>query len=348
MKVAHFGNFAPYRAGIHSMVKDLILAERTVGIESNYIDYGSEVNCTFSRVWMSDGKITTMSPDWAIQEADIIVHHSAVPVQVKKTGKPIVFYLHGRPEYSFLLDWMKNAGCLRAEMNRANDSQYKKFITFWESHLVPWKFLFPHRNVDVVSPPIDLENFSVDGPNYIFDPKYNGSPNILICDMWREDITPFNSIMAAIEFSKKHCPTAKIHVVAIPKSNKGNPVIDKMFGNLRESDCMGYLATIVKNLSEIMRSADILISPNNIENRTILEASALGLPIVAGTGCKLATCVSDPRNIQNTVTAIKKCWAGIKSVPKEEIKKQTREKMAKQFSLEKTGEEVKKLYEEIL
>jgi len=348
MKIAHFGNFAPHRAGMHAMVKDLILAERSVGIESNYIDYGSEKNCTFSRVWMSDGKVTTVSPDWAIKEADIIVHHSAIPPQVKATGKPIVFYLHGRPEYSFLLDWTKNAGCLRAEMSRANDTQYKKFITFWESHATPWKFLFPDRKVDVVSPPIDLDNLPINGTNYIFDSKYNGSPNILICDMWREDITPFNSIIAAMEFSKRYCSTAKIHVIAIPLSNKGNSVVDMMFGNLRKAGCIGYLSAIVKNLDEIMRSADILVSPNNIETRTILEASALGLPIVAGTGCKLTSYDSDPRSIEDTIQSIKTCWNEIKLIPKEDIKKQIREKIERQFSLEKTGLEIKKLYKEIL
>jgi len=348
MKVAHFGNFAPNRAGIHSAARDLILAERSVGIESNYIDYGSEVDCTFSRVWMKDGEVTTVSPDWAIDEADIIVHHSAIPPQVEKTGKPTVMYLHGRPEYSFMLDWMKKTGCMREEIHRATLPQYKKFITFWEEHLNHWKYLFPDKDVGLVPPPIDLKTYSIEGKTHQFKPEENGSPNILICDMWREDITPFNSVIAAMKFAELYCPTAKIHVIAVPMPGQSNPVIDIMFGNLRKSGYLGRIATIIKNLDEVMRASDILVSPVGIETRTILEASALGLPVVAGTGCKLASFTSDPRNINNTVVAIRKCWEKIKSTNRITIKNSVRKRMEKNYGLKKTGNEVRILYEEIL
>jgi len=348
MRVGHFGNFAPNRAGIHSAARDLILAERSVGIESNYIDYGSEPNCTFSRVWMKDGDITTVSPDWAINKADIIVHHSAIPPQVEKTGKPIVMYLHGRPEYSFMLDWIKKTGCLREEMHRVTLPQYKKFITFWKEHIAYWEYLFPGRKIELVSPPIDLKKYSIKGNTYQFKPEENGNPNILICDMWREDITPFNSIIAAMKFAELYCPTVKIHIIAVPMPGKSNPAIDPMFGNLRKSGYLGKIATIVKNLDEIMRAADILVSPVGIETRTILEASALGLPVVAGTGCKLASTTSDPRNISDTVEAIKNCWEKIKSENQENIKNKIRKKLERNYGLKKTGSSVREIYERIL
>ncbi len=72
MKVAHFSNFSPYRAGLHTAVRDLIIAERFVGIDSNYIDYGSTKDCTHSRVWLKDGNIETVSPERAY-EADLLV-----------------------------------------------------------------------------------------------------------------------------------------------------------------------------------------------------------------------------------------------------------------------------------
>jgi len=348
MKVAHFGNFAPNRAGIHSAARDLILAERSVGIESNYIDYGSEVDCTFSRVWMTDGEVTTVSPDWAIEEADIIVHHSAIPPQVEKTGKPIVMYLHGRPEYSFMLDWGKKTGCLREEMHRATLPQYKKFITFWKEHVDYWKYLFPEREIGLISPPIDLNRYSIEGNVYPFKPEENGSPNILICDMWREDITPFNTVFAAMKFAELCCPTAKIHVIAVPMPGQSNPVIDLMFGNLRKSGFLGHIATVIKNLDEVMRATDILVSPIGIETRTILEASALGLSIIAGDGCKLASFTSNPRNIIDTVETIRKCWEEIKGNDRKNIKNKIRKKTEKNYGLNKTGNEAKKLYEEIL
>jgi len=345
MKVAHFGNFAPNRAGIHSAARDLILAERSVGIESNYIDYGSEADCTFSRVWLKDGEIETVAPDWAIQEADLIVHHSCIPPKVQETGKPIVMYLHGRPEYSFMLDWQKKTGCLREGMHRVSLPQYKKFITFWGEHVDYWKYLFPSREIELAPPPIDLKRYSVKGKIYQFKPEETGSPNILICDMWREDITPFNTVIAAMKFAELHCPTAKIHVIAVPVPGKSNPVIDPMFGNLRKQGCLGKIATIVRNLEDIMRASDILISPVGIETRTILEASALGLPVVAGTGCQLASFVSDPRSIDGTVNAIRKCWERFRSTDKTVTKEKIRGKIKRNYGLNKTGLAVKEIYE---
>ena len=345
MKVAHFGHFAPNRAGIHTAARDLILAERSVGIDSNYIDYGSEKDCTFSRVWLTDGDVETVSPEWAIEEADIIVRHSAIPDRVMKLEKPTVFYLHGRPEYSFLLDWEKQAGCTREEMHCAKLPQYKKFICFWKEHIDFWKHML-NVEVAVVPPPMDFKNFTIEGTTYKFKLVNDGSPNILICDMWREDITPFNTIFAAIKFAELHCPTAKIHVIALPTPGKNNPVIDPLFANLRKSGYIGKLASLVRNLDEIMRAADFLITPLNIATRTVLEAQGCGLPIVAGTGSSFTSYTADPRCVDKMVVAIKKCWEDIKD-DKTEVKKRVREKAMKTFSLKKTGNEVKKIYKEI-
>lgn len=347
IRVGHFGNFSPNRAGIHSAARDLILAERIVGIESNYIDYGSEKNATFSRVWLKDGEVETVSPDWAIQEADIIVHHSCIPPQVEKLKKPTVMYLHGRPEYSFLLDWENKTGCLREEMHRTTLSWYKKFITFWPQHLDYWKYMLPEADMAVVSPPIDLSRYSIGGKKYSFRDGENGNPNILICDMWREDITPLNTIIAAMKFAERYCPTAKIHVIAVPVPGKDNPVIDPMFGEFRKTGYLGKVATVVENLDEIMRVCDFVVSPLGIETRTILEANALGIPVVAGTKNPLALFTADPRNIDDTVAAIKKCWDKISNSDKD-LKQPTRKELEKNYSLEKTGKQVKELYESIL
>ncbi len=345
MKVAHFGNFAPNRAGIHAATRDLILAERSVGLDSNYIDWGSEKDATFSRTWLKDGEIETVAPDWA-EGADLIIHHSCVPKRIEDLHKPTIMYLHGRPEYSFMLDWENKTGCLREEMYRTTLAWYKKFITFWPQHLDYWGRLLPEANMATVPPPIDLQNYSIEGKKYQFKDEEKGSPNILICDMWREDITPFNTVIAALKFTEQYCPTAKIHVIAVPVPGKNNPVIDPMFGELRKTGYLGKIATVISNLDEIMRACDFIISPIGIETRVILEASALGIPIVAGTKNPLALFTSDPRNIDDTVNAIKKCWGKIKD--DEGIKKQVRTKLKKKYGLGETGKQVKQLYEGVL
>ena len=346
MKVAHFSNFSPHRAGLHTAVRDLILAERSAGIDSNYIDYGSDKDCTYSRVWLKDGIVETVSPDWAY-EADLLIHHSAVPQRIEKLDKSTVMYLHGRPEYSFNLDWMKRTGCLREEMHRITLPRYKRFITFWEEHLDYWRKLFPDTKLEKVSPPIDIESYPIEGKKYSFKSEENGSPNILICDMWREDITPFNTIIAALKFVDTYCPDAKIHIIAVPVPGKSNPVIDPMFGNLRKTGHLGKIATVVSDLDEIMRASDLMVSPLGIETRVILEASALGLPVVAGTKNPLAMFTADPRNINDTVEAIRKCWGRIKKY-KINVQQIVHNKLIKNYNLKKTGIEVSRIYEEIL
>ena len=176
----------------------------------------------------------------------------------------------------------------------------------------------------------------------IFD---HGKPNIMVADMWREDITPFNTVIATMKFVETCCPTAKIHIIAVPVPGASNPVIDPMFGNLRKSGYIGKITTVVSNLEEIMRASDILVSPVGIETRTILEASAIGLPIVAGTGCQLASSTSDPRSIDGTVNAIKKCWEKFKLIDKKVITGKMRKRIEKNYGLKKTGLAVKKIYE---
>jgi len=346
IKIGHFGNFCPHQAGIHSAARDLVLAERTAGLDSNYIDYGSGVGCTHSRVWMKDGEVETVSPEWAVNEADIIVHHSAIPPKVAATGKPIVFYLHGRPEYSFILDWRFKKGCMRAEMAYAKNKQYKKFLTFWPEHKDTWSHIL-NVDVDYVSPPVDLKNYSLEGKKYELKPTEKGRPNILICDMWREDISPFNSVLAAIKFAEEHCPEARIHIVALPLP-KANPVIDPLFANLRKSGKIGKLTTIIPNLDEMMRACDILVSPVGIETRTSLEAAACGLSIVGGNGNSLASFVADPRDIGATSKAIAACWEKTKNKGLQNTREENRKSLESKFNLEKTGKQVKGIYEGIL
>ena len=344
MRVAHFGNFCPGCAGIHTAVMDLMAAERSAGIESNFVDWGSAVNCTFSRVGMTDGDVTTVAPEWAIKEADLLIRHSAVPPEVEKTGKPIVMYLHGRPEYSFNLDLFGTMGCLREVMHVATLPQYRGFVTFWDQHIPYWKAILPGTSVRLLPTPVNFAKY--EQPMVAMDlGDTSGSPNILICDMWREDYTPMRSVVAAIEFARQFCPTTRIHVFAIPEPN-AKPVVDRMFGNFRKSGFMGKLATIIPNLKAAMWACDMLVSPLSIETRTILEAQACSLPVVAGTGCIGAAYTADSSNIQDTVEAIHACWKGVQG--NIDLKSQVQRKIKDRLSLSQTGEKVSHFYKEML
>lgn len=344
MKVAHFGNFCPGRAGIHTAVMDLMAVERAVGIESNFVDWGFDPKNEFSRVGIKDEDVTTVAPEWAIKEADLLIRHSAVPPEVEKTGKPIVMYLHGRPEYNFNLDLFGKMGCLREVLHHADSLQYKGFATFWAQHLFYWRALLPGANLHLLPTPLNFEKYNK--PETVMDfGDASGTPNILICDMWREDVTPMRSVIASIEFAQKYCPTAKIHVIALPDPN-ANPVVDRMFGNLRKSGFLGKLATLIPDLKAAMWACDILVSPLNIETRTILEAQACQLPVVASTGCLGATYSADSSDIGATATAINDCWKEVqKNVG---LRKRVQRKIRERLAPDQIGRQVFNFYKEIV
>ena len=90
LRVAHYGNFCPHSAGMCHTVMDMVLAERLVGIDSQFIDWGgakqNDQQC--SRVGLAHGDVKTMSPIWA-KDADLVVVHSAMPPEAKNYGKPV-------------------------------------------------------------------------------------------------------------------------------------------------------------------------------------------------------------------------------------------------------------------
>jgi glycosyltransferase involved in cell wall biosynthesis len=344
MKIAHFGNFCPSCAGIHTAVMDLMAAELTAGIESKFVDWGSSPNCEYSRVGMKDGDITTVAPEWAIREADLLVRHSAIPSEVEKTGKPIVMYLHGRPDYSFNLDLFGTMGCLRELIHCSTLSQYRAFVTFWSQHMPYWQAILPGTKVQILPTPVNFVKYEKPTTVANFGDA-SGRPNILICDIWREDVTPLRSVVAAMEFARRFCPTTKIHVIALPDP-KANIVVDKMFANFRKSGFMGKLSTLIPNLKEFMWACDMLVSPLNIETRTILEAQACQLPVIAGTGCQGAVYTADSSDITATASVINDCWKEIQINTR--LKEQVQIKIKNRLDIKQTGEQVLHFYKEAI
>ena len=106
IKIAHYGRFCPHSNGMFFTTKDLILSERKVGIDAQFIDWGhaKEYDQQFSRVGLEYGGIKTVDPRWGIEEADILILHSAMPKDAQECGKPIITAMPGRPGYSFILE----------------------------------------------------------------------------------------------------------------------------------------------------------------------------------------------------------------------------------------------------
>lgn len=339
LKIAHFGNFSPNSCGMFHTTSDTVLAEREVGIDSQFIDWGfsGNYNQRHSRVGLTHGTVTTIAPQWAIDEADILVLHSALPDFVKACGKPIVVAIHGRPEYSFILEKLKKGSCLNLYHKLAKDLQVMSFFTYWEEHLDYWNMLLK-KSVDYVPAMVDLKTFCPDGSKVDF--KAGGKPNILIADIWREDTSPFNVVFAAAKFIKEKCPGGKIHIYGMSKPNE-TPAMSNILNPLKERGIVGDMHGLVKNINEVYRAADMLITPHNIATRVVREALASGCPVVAGTGSKYTDFQADSHNIPEFANEIGRCYqnltrAGVRQVAEEN------------FSLEQSGKSLEKIYRKVL
>lgn len=329
MKVAHFGICAPHGAGQYETVKDLILAERSVGLDAQFIDFAHDGKMT-CREGLKDAHITTLPLSWA-ENADVIISHSAVPRRLIQS-KPTVLALHGRPEYSFRLEYNKVSPVMSAILNKAKENLYKAYITFWPEYLFPLSRIMVERKVYYVPAPVNFDLFNPEGEAHKFSPS--GSPNIVICDMWREDVIPFNLIFAAQYFKENFAKDAKLHIYGIDQNKAFNFLL-----SFKRLGLCGELSGLVRHIADIYRGADMVITPNIIATRIIRESLASGTPIVAPIGCKFTSYQAEPRDHVAFANAMRRCWED------QTDQEGLRASAYKQFNSQRVGEAMKKLCE---
>lgn len=348
MKVAHFGHFAPYGAGMFHSICEQILAERLVGIDSQFIDWTAENPIDgqyFSRVGLSYDGVQTISPDWA-KNCDILVRHSAIPNDIKNIGTPIVMVLHGRPAYSFMLEYTGQGPIFSHMQGYAADSQYKAFLVLGEEYVNIWsQILETKATIQNLPLMVDLKKYNPWGSKQELGDA-GGSPNIIIADRWRRDVIPFYLILAAAKFIKEKCPTAKLHCFALPDPNK-NACVKAIIAPLIKQGIIGKSFTIVKNMTNLYRTADFLLTPNNVTNRIIRESLASGCPIMAAPGCRYTDYTAFPGDMDGCVKEISRLWEDIQADPIG-MKERARKLAEESFSFEKTGAVALKVYEDVL
>ncbi len=349
MRVAHFATVAPNRCGLYGTARDLIFAERKAGLDAGLIDANIAINEPVVNGWLDgypkikDDLLKPETMDWA-KQADVFIRHSYIPVGFQNTGKPLVMAMHGRPESSFRLETSGTLSAISTFYKRGIDKRYKAFITFWPEHLDVWKTIIPPEKLFYVPPPIDLDYYSPQGNKQDLG-ENSGEPNILIADIWRDDIIPFNQIFAALKFQQEYCPSAKIHIVALQGKN-----FKAMAPSLARIKVMGALGCVSKMTVKIVpwyRSADIVITPHTIATRTVREPLSCGIPVVAGAGNKYTPYTACPTDISGFAKAINRCWQDYKS-DKKAVKEMARKTAEIAFNPELVGQAMKETLERIL
>lgn len=340
IKVGHFAIFSPHASGQYGTVKDLVLAERHVGIDAQFIDYGHESK-NESRVGLVDGDITTMPIEWALNGGDVVFCHSHVPNKVLEK-KSAILALHGRPESSFRLEFHKISSVMSLIIGLVKDKKYKNFVTFWPEHLFYWSRILPGEKIFYVPPPVDLDTFNPDGPKHDFGDK-NGNPNILIADMWREDTTPFNVIFGVQYFKEHFCKEAKLHIYGLPHNN----TCINFLSPLKKAGLIGEMFGVMRNIAEVYRSADMVVTPNIIATRIVRESLASGIPIVAPHSCRYAKFHGEPRDVKDFGETINRCWKDLLA-NRDKVRTEMRKVAETEFGFERVGQAVKQVCERVL
>src|SRR5574343_691756 len=108
MKIIHFAPFAPNGCGLYEAARDMVVADRLAGHESDLVEVG---------ILQEDGelvqgeagkvdergrdRIETVGPE-QVELADILICHTGVPdTWFSFSQSPMIWILHGRPQACF-------------------------------------------------------------------------------------------------------------------------------------------------------------------------------------------------------------------------------------------------------
>lgn len=341
MKIAHFVQFGPHQCGQYETVKDMIKGEREAGLEAEIIDYG--LGGGQCRVGYQDGHIKTVHPDYA-KEADVLFRHSAIPGSILRNGKPVVMCMHGRPESTFKIGHNQGSDkktLIKIMLDAAKNSQYRALVTFWDEYIPIWKNIIPEKEkIRFIPAPVDLDFYKPNGNQHKL--PVAGIPQLMIADLWREDITPFNLIFAAIHFQQNYCPTAVINLYGLP-SSKYQDFLECM----RNRRLFGDFYTQVNGLERMYRAMDIYLTPHTIAVRTVREALASGISVVGGTGNQFTEFQWDSNDMVGYALEIHRTWNIIQE-DREMFKANARKTAIENFHPLHTGLSIRKMLEEVL
>jgi len=292
MRIVHFAKFGPRSNGLYETTKDLVLAERKLGVDAQLVDMDEKEQ---SRVGLKDGEIITAHPDIA-WDADILIRHSVVPSKYQNIGKPVIMCLHGRPESSYRISATGANEVIQAVANKSVDCRYKAYVTFWPEFEAAWRSLVGDK-LYVIPAPVDLDYYT--GGE---DKKFSGSHKILIADIWRDDVIPLNSIFGAVRYIERFEPEAKIHIVGAPVSGKQFEAFKPFLKGLKKY--IGSVSGQMKEIRDWYASCDCVVTPHTIATRIIRESLAASLLVVAGAGCQYTPFTANPNNPDAVADAI--------------------------------------------
>lgn len=259
MRILHSAIVTPRRCGLYETTRELVAAERALGHDAFIVD-PQDTDLRLDR-----GVPILPRDKCLLRPPDVIVEHSGLTPEMRKAGAPLIHVRHGRPHSTFCLD--EKLGIFRYLCKHGRD--YDAVVTFWPEHQDFWARI-TRREVDCISPPVDLAAWTPDGPVYNF--KRPGV-NVVVADGWRADVDPF-------EIVKNLSLYAQVHVVGT--TTEIGPALREM------AKAYGFhvYGWVEKGMDALYRGADVVVTPNQIATRCLREAMACGCPVVGPPGCQ--------------------------------------------------------------
>ena len=275
MRVAHFVIITPGRCGLYETTRELVAGLRERGIDSRMFDPTQKTNKLYPEGTEDRGAVFC-GEDW-MKHADVWVCHSGLGEWEGKYGKPVVLVAHGRPRHSFLSEKTGSTPIYSYHYNKNKDPDFRAVVTFWPEHVPYLEFMFPDTVVECVPSCVDLGWWSEGDTNYDFAGK-SGTINAVITDSWRDDVDPFVPINAFGLWARSKETDIKLHIYAKPHNEeRGWAALTK---RLKDDGILGVYQGWAKDLRVVYRAADMALTGNLIDVRTVREAMACGCPVV--------------------------------------------------------------------
>lgn len=383
MKIAHLAAVTPGQCGLWETTREIVLAEQSQGIDARIIDTGNwcesnEVKRAAAKMmpyfrnlgdaaglgvksaleYMKKNKVFEVKPKekgyedrgvviedtkW-LDEADIIVGHSGFPPDMQtRNDVPYIMCCHGRPKSSFLLEWSGQYPVYFSYTKMNKDVRVRRFVTFWNEHIPQLSMIIDPNKLAYIPACVDMERFNPEGETHPFEKM--GKRNIVICDIWREDIDPYQVVHNCHYFCKKN-PEWKFHVFGAKPQKELGPW-NILLGECQKQGTLGEVAGLVKEIEQVYRTADMMVTPHRIATRTVRECLASGLPLVAEEGNPYTPYHAPTWDTPRFIREMERCAKNIEISP-DTIKYKMIKSAKDNFSMENTGKAMCALFEDVL
>jgi len=314
-KVVHWHIFTEEPCGANESVKDLVRAERKLGLDSTILD--------LERV-----------PENAIH-----VIHTLFDIEfIKKYRGKKLFFLRTMPEH-----WLEgvyvNARRFWHVMNLLNYCD--ALVGFLYRQIDIYRF-YTAKPIYKIPLGVDLDRYSMKGRIKELD----GNPSILWCDTPYSVKYPFILFHALKYLYRKGFKGFKLHMIVPERYHKGIRAIFKMLDMDDRLELYDYLLT--DELIQFYRGADLSVTTNMYGdvNRSIAERFACGLPTITFNSTRrwniYFLCTYENHiNLGETIKSVYENWLS------EGLRVQCRNLAENEFDIDKTAKAMLNIYKMI-